>query len=399
MLKLERALALTAVLLFSACKGDSGEDVETPEQARAALDSALPELTSTVRGAIEVAATAGGGLGGQAKTRQHKSSLLASQNCPGGGTVKVDVESVGGGRYEGTATSSDCVVGGTTTNGTLTGSVTLLPGVTRFDISGSLTLSGNFNGTLTIHSLVGELSASGLCYRADVSVAGLRATVGPACGGATDAGVDAGQPDADAGQPGGDAGQPDADAGQPGADAGPPDADAGTPATCGNGSLDGPETCDDSAGGEALCPTSCAADNGCNHYTLLGSSAQCDARCVNQPINTCQGGDSCCPTSCTSATDSDCGSGLGLPCQSVSDCGPDLECYAPGGPGVCTKACTASSECGTGFFCATAPAGFSPLKCFQDCGANPGICPPGVSCQPGMIVEGQGPPVCAPPPG
>lgn len=388
-LNFKRAFSLAVVLLSFACKGESGEEIDTPEQSQAAFESVLPELTSTIRTAIEAATTAGGGLSGQAETRQHSSSLLASQNCPGGGTVQLDIEAVGGGRYEGTSTSSDCVIDGTTISGTLTGSITLLDGVTRFDVSGTLTLSGGFNGTLTVHSLVGEASASGLCFRADVSVGGLRATVGTACGSGTDAGVDAGQPLADSGQPGPDAGGPSPDAGQTGPDAGPP-------ATCGNGQRDEGELCDDSAGGEAACPASCPANSGCNRFTLEGSSPFCNVRCINQPVTACQSDDACCPSGCSNANDNDCmaqvGPGFGETCtfpplDLAMQCVSPLDCVTDEPPpppfqAYCTKSCGQTSDCPSNAFCGVVVVQSSnSVMCRLRCQTGTD-CPAGHVCEP-----------------
>lgn len=70
--------------------------------------------------------------------------------------------------------------------------------------------------------------------------------------------------------------------------------------SCGDGVIDGPETCDGN------CPTSCGDDNACTTDQLVGSTSQCNARCSFEPVITCVSGDGCCPTGCDSTRDNDC---------------------------------------------------------------------------------------------
>ena len=70
-------------------------------------------------------------------------------------------------------------------------------------------------------------------------------------------------------------------------------------ATCGNGRLDPGERCDGD------CPTRCAS-RGCTTRTLVGSAAQCDARCEEMTVAACVNGDGCCPSACDRGRDSDC---------------------------------------------------------------------------------------------
>jgi hypothetical protein len=82
------------------------------------------------------------------------------------------------------------------------------------------------------------------------------------------------------------------------------------PSVCGNGTVEGGETCDPMSS----CPTSCpAATDACFPNVLVGSAATCDAQCQVQAITACTPGDGCCPHGCTFAEDTDCmpGSGSG----------------------------------------------------------------------------------------
>ncbi len=72
--------------------------------------------------------------------------------------------------------------------------------------------------------------------------------------------------------------------------------------SCGDGVLQGGETCDP----PASCPTTCDDGDACTTDTLTGSAATCDAACANNPITTCANADGCCPTACTAGNDDDC---------------------------------------------------------------------------------------------
>jgi hypothetical protein len=91
-----------------------------------------------------------------------------------------------------------------------------------------------------------------------------------------------------------------------------PVSDGDCSATCGNGTVDGSESCDKAipAGQPGACPTSCPATMGCTSYTLIGSASVCTAKCVQMTTTTCSGAlnsDGCCPPGCTLVNDADCG--------------------------------------------------------------------------------------------
>ena len=90
-----------------------------------------------------------------------------------------------------------------------------------------------------------------------------------------------------------------------------PVSDADCSATCGNGTVDGPESCDKAiaSGNPGACPTSCPPKSACTSYMLIGDASVCTAHCVAQVTTTCSGAlssDGCCPPGCTLLNDGDC---------------------------------------------------------------------------------------------
>ncbi|MDB4962427.1 MAG: hypothetical protein JWP01_2426 [Myxococcales bacterium] len=80
-------------------------------------------------------------------------------------------------------------------------------------------------------------------------------------------------------------------------------------ASCGDGIVDPPETCDDGPAGN--CPRICPAPaDACMPSVVVGTPAMCNAACVVQPITSCTSGDGCCAVGCE-ATDDDCEGGGG----------------------------------------------------------------------------------------
>ncbi len=68
---------------------------------------------------------------------------------------------------------------------------------------------------------------------------------------------------------------------------------------CGNGVVESDEQCDGD------CPTDCPAVL-CVTRRLAGSAEECNARCVDTPIDTCMSGDGCCAAGCDPLSDNDC---------------------------------------------------------------------------------------------
>lgn len=86
------------------------------------------------------------------------------------------------------------------------------------------------------------------------------------------------------------------------------DTDCDDTAVCGDGILAPAESCDPGiTSGEGACPTidDCPI-NTCAVPRVAGSRANCDAACVDIPIQSCTDGDGCCPSACASTNDDDC---------------------------------------------------------------------------------------------
>lgn len=90
-----------------------------------------------------------------------------------------------------------------------------------------------------------------------------------------------------------------------------PVSDGDCSATCGNGSVDGLESCDKAipANMPGACPTTCPPKSACTSYALIGDADNCTARCVANTTTTCSGAlvsDGCCPPGCSLLSDGDC---------------------------------------------------------------------------------------------
>ena len=90
-----------------------------------------------------------------------------------------------------------------------------------------------------------------------------------------------------------------------------PVSDGDCSATCGNGLVDGSETCDKAIapGQPGACPTTCPPKSACTSYALIGDAGNCTAACVATTTTTCSGAlvsDGCCPTGCSVLNDGDC---------------------------------------------------------------------------------------------
>ncbi len=141
---------------------------------------------------------------------------------------------------------------------------------------------------------------------------------------------------------------------------------------CGNGAIEGQETCDPLAS----CPQACPAD-GCRLRRLVNAGT-CTAACIDDGLQTmCKNGDGCCPVGCNATNDNDCsvlcGNGVveaGETCDPIASCmQKEAACVSDstttrtrsGDSGKCTFACVAT---------------------MRTCGAADGACPPG--CGPTM---------------
>lgn len=84
-------------------------------------------------------------------------------------------------------------------------------------------------------------------------------------------------------------------------DMGPVDMGPPPEPMCGNGVIEGDETCDGD------CSVDCNDDNACTMDTVSGSPAMCDVVCMNVEVNSsCGPADDCCPMGCMIGEDPDC---------------------------------------------------------------------------------------------
>ena len=179
---------------------------------------------------------------------------------------------------------------------------------------------------------------------------------------------------------------------------------------CGNGVIEAGELCDGD------CPQAAAACDDadvCTQDLLAGSAAQCNAQCVNNPINTCINGDGCCPSSCNSGNDSDCPAAIapvggacgvtqdcqttanltafcldeaqyGFPggyctqfsCANDTDCPNNTHCFVDSG--ICMRSCVSDADCPRADY-ACGDIGDGKRTCVPD-NRNPSGGAPGASC-------------------
>jgi hypothetical protein len=143
-------------------------------------------------------------------------------------------------------------------------------------------------------------------------------------------------------------------------------------AVCGNGIVEGKETCD------GTCPTTCKPV-ACMNRKISGSAATCDATCVDDtPITACNAvSDGCCPNGCTAPGDPDCAAGA---CGNGTVDGTE-KCdvgIAPPGAGSCPDKCAAT---GCNLFKLDQP-GTCNAQCLANgsitqCANGDGCCAPG----------------------
>ena len=203
-----------------------------------------------------------------------------------------------------------------------------------------------------------------------------------------------------------------------------PSNDSDCSGACGNGQLDGMETCDGN------CPTSCNDNVACTTDTLIGSADNCNVQCIYDTVTVCQGGDGCCPANCSSQNDSDCNctprtcasqgfecgqandgcgqaldcgvcpsgegctannicdaaAGIGAPCTTNTDCGVGLQTCELGAPGgYCTVLCIPGSvTCPAGSTCTISAIGQTPIACTKNCTSD-NDCRPGYACLPDLF--------------
>jgi len=164
----------------------------------------------------------------------------------------------------------------------------------------------------------------------------------------------------------------------------PPDClraeDSDCPIICGDGLVEGNESCDRgiTAGAPGACPRSCDDGIACTLDFASGSAEGCTRTCVHQPITSCvkNKDDGCCPQGCSSANDADCDPrcgdghiGAGETCDPPSTC--PTACPDDGDP------CTREELTGDAAACSAACRHFPITACSG--GARDSCCPTGCS--------------------
>lgn len=155
--------------------------------------------------------------------------------------------------------------------------------------------------------------------------------------------------------------------------------DADCTNTCGNGMVEGGETCDGD------CPTTCDDRDTCTVDSFAGSADTCSLRCMNEPSGACGDADGCCPAGCTSDDDADCSDSCGdgtldpgelCDGDCPTDCNDGVACTTDrlvGSAASCNAQCVhdAVSTCQSGDGCC--PAGCSSAN-DADCACTPRTC-------------------------
>lgn len=134
--------------------------------------------------------------------------------------------------------------------------------------------------------------------------------------------------------------------------------------TCGDGVVNGPETCDGN------CPSDCG--DYCNGLDFSGSASACSARCeAGEPIG-CVDGDGCCPVGCTSDVDDD--------CSPAAACGNGVVDEGESCDGNCPTTCASPGQCrvarlsGAAATCDAACVAFDVTSCANGDGCCPSNC-------------------------
>ncbi len=159
--------------------------------------------------------------------------------------------------------------------------------------------------------------------------------------------------------------------------------DADCSVNCGNGEIDGSETCDP----PETCPSEADCDDmdACTEDSLTGSSSTCSAQCANVAITECEDGDGCCPMGCTMDMDDDCMEaecGDGVVTAPAETCDTEIDAgmmgACPTDPATCddSDACTMDVIAGDLMMC-TAECQNNPIT---TCGPDDGCCPDPANC-------------------
>ncbi|MCA9667787.1 MAG: hypothetical protein KC503_19440 [Myxococcales bacterium] len=148
-------------------------------------------------------------------------------------------------------------------------------------------------------------------------------------------------------------------------------------ASCGNGVVEPPETCDTTiaAGQPGACPQTCSDGNACTTDTLLNGGT-CAAQCTFSAITQCRDNDNCCPTGCNNNNDNDCSPSCGNGVvEGTEQCDTAI---AAGQPGACPTSCSDGSSCTRDVLLNAGTCGaqcsFPPIT---SCADGDGCCPTG----------------------
>ncbi|HKQ70162.1 MAG TPA: hypothetical protein VJT73_12525 [Polyangiaceae bacterium] len=76
---------------------------------------------------------------------------------------------------------------------------------------------------------------------------------------------------------------------------------------CGNGKIEGAETCDVAPAATTCASLTCNDGNACTTDVRSGTSAACNVTCAHNNVTACTNGDGCCPGGCNATNDNDCG--------------------------------------------------------------------------------------------
>lgn len=139
--------------------------------------------------------------------------------------------------------------------------------------------------------------------------------------------------------------------------------------SCGDGSVNGDETCDPSSKTPCQTASECTP-HGCWSARFTGNADECSAKCELLQITDRQSGDGCCPANASAENDSDC------PCGGDGDCGAGSYCSS----GSChSRACKDDNGCVTDRWCSSV--GQCELRRAGLC-TRDRQCPSGKSCKP-----------------
>lgn len=162
------------------------------------------------------------------------------------------------------------------------------------------------------------------------------------------------------------------------------------PPRCGDGIVQGAETCDGN------CPASCEDGIACTKDVRTGTAEACNVVCAHTQVTACsRTADGCCPTGCNGLTDADCNPVCGNSAIEAGEtCDPQSSCPTScndntactkdtlnGAASTCNAACTFTTitACASGDGCC-------PSGCARPADND---CPPALPCGNGTLDQGE----------